>query len=364
MNQQRTSSTHSTGVYKVDWPRYNVAVCGMMFSIAFVIEIIVLYLIVNFVHKTIGRNQAGSTFFISLYISMFVISLFIQFLWSIDARKSYNVPQLIAVACLNLLSLLYGFLGINRTNLFKTCMDLLDINGSPINSTIFAWDKFEQKCGLNLDTNQININQIHRIVVDYYSELNIALILQYIVIVVLFPLCLLEGYLAYRCYFDLGWSLFKSQGANRRTSRMISRFHLFQLFLKVNMILFLGISAQFYFAQYFEMTFATGCVYLGMSGIVTLCASFMYYLLGVYSTKYGDYVLLYTFLAVSLLVWLVLSFLFYWIHQPINSAFEPIGLSVFIVIQFICNGVVLVFGVLMIVDFDDELVLTRKFLSS
>ena len=84
---------------------------------------------------------------------------------------------------------------------------------------------------------------------SYLLDVNTNLLIS--ITVVTFLTSIVNAYISRKSYQQYGWSVFETQGADLTKKRMLKRYYLFMVFLKINAYFFLGVVMQYVGILYF-----------------------------------------------------------------------------------------------------------------
>ena len=104
-----------------NWSRYNVLLCGLLFIIATILDIIVISHLVRFVGETFTRDRSGSAPIIVAYITIFVLALLFQLIMALDADRRKNTMQVAAIGIFNILCAGISVVQIYQVDRLRSC---------------------------------------------------------------------------------------------------------------------------------------------------------------------------------------------------------------------------------------------------
>ncbi|KAI8901018.1 hypothetical protein BC833DRAFT_579567 [Globomyces pollinis-pini] len=360
-NRWSGSTWNNNTSAKHNWPFYHILICGFMCFVIVILEMIVVLLTLKFLNGTFTNEQSGSAPIIITYFGLFICSMVFQFVWAIDANEHRNTFQIIAISIFNILSVFYSILQISQMWKLKFCSTMLTTIADKKN-TAEEFIDFQQQCYFNVNIKQDSLIKLSASIKEYIGILDIAKLLEYVIGALMIGACILECYVAYKCFLEYGWEVFRIAGASVAKKKMLQRYHLFLIFLKINIYLFFGVAAQFFFALYFDLKSNGDSkmdpMYLWMVGSIIVLVSILYYVVGYFAANRGNYILMMVFIFLVLCNSMALNFVFYWTYHSANfKHFQAtiIGLTSFAVLDYIMVIAIGILSVFLILDFDDGL---------
>lgn len=177
--------------------------------------------------------------------------------------------------------------------------------------------------------------------------------LQITIIMVLLLSIFLMLYISYQTYLELGWNLVREQGAEKCKRKMIQRYHMFILFLKLNSFFFLGLMAQYTISIYFASKTQENIKIV--SWIVTSFICIMvivYYIFGYLGAQRSSCKSMGIFIAIAACNFLGLVYILVEAHAIQSSKFRPtiIWLTSFVCVQIITNAITLYIALMLLID--------------
>lgn len=161
-----------------------------------------------------GGGGSSNTRNLPIYLIIFILSQVFQILLVLDALIAKNTIEIIGFVCFNFCCALYSVVQIYQLN---------DI-----------WSRF-------IETYKNYPDLIHR-KEGIFSSLRIYLIILSVVIS-LFEIVYI--WLALKLYHQFRWSIYKYTGADIAVQRIYRSYHIFLLFVKLDVFFFLGFALQF-----------------------------------------------------------------------------------------------------------------------
>jgi hypothetical protein len=171
------------------------------------------------------------------------------------------------------------------------------------------------------------LNQIADDIVDRLFLFDEIYRYQLAVAVLMFVGAILGFYFAYKSYIQHGWSVFLVQGADINKKRMLERYQLFMLFLKLNAYCFLGVMAQYFVASfYFRKDYnsaTSGQTELVVTGVIVIIVTGIYTALGYFGARKTSYIIMGIFLILLMINFLGLIVILYRVFISDRDEYRP-----------------------------------------
>ncbi|KAI8891810.1 hypothetical protein BC833DRAFT_613240 [Globomyces pollinis-pini] len=343
------------GTNQKNWGFYNVLLCGFVFIVLTTMEIIVINDVLGFINSTFQTQKSGSLPIIGCYFGLFIFALFFQLYGAIEANITRNTMQILAVACFNVYTLVYSLIQIHQVNHIASCArEFLNATfpNSPLFNTSRIFEIQNTTCLyviVNADKQVQGDKSLSQLALDIQANLpsieSHAKMVQYGIVTVMMIAAGIGLFLAYESYKQQGWAAYQSVGADVSKKYILRRYHLFILFLKVNLFFFLGLMAQYVFAiifytkgtQYDPESLSKYQIYI----VLIILVSVVYFLVGYNGAHKASLILLQTFLGFIIFNILGLCWALYSVYMDRNGEFRStiLWLIWFIVLQMITNTI-------------------------
>ncbi|KAI8901015.1 hypothetical protein BC833DRAFT_198890 [Globomyces pollinis-pini] len=345
---------------KKNWPLYNVLLSTTICIIVVSLEFLITLNTLSFINNTFGPEQSGSSPIIATYYGIFVFGLFFQLVGAIDAFYHKNTMQVVAVSIFNIFTSIYAFVQIYQVNILRNCsIEFQTIAASnPNNPSAFV--TLSEKCFFLLSTASNpprTITQISVMIGEYLYLFDIIFRIEYGILFLMVIGSIAGLWVSYKVYLSYGWTVFVVHGADISKKRMVERYHLFILLLKINGYFFLCLMVQVIMSAYFssksserienlkaKLTFLSMLLIFGV-----LC----YFYVGYYAARRSNRKLMMGFISINtinslfLLLVLIGSLTIY--RTIIAATF--IWLMSFVIIQLLTNMMTTVVGTWLLQDF-------------
>jgi hypothetical protein len=325
-----------------NWSRYNVLLCGIIFLLVLVLDILIINHLVRFVNETFTRDRSGSAQIIVSYITIFILALLFQLIMAFDADRRKNTMQVVAIAIFNVLCAGISVVQIVQVDRLKACtITFTEITQSSqteqlklegyfrLAETCFYSIARESADGKRLELTpgdktlaQIANDIASRIFVFqeiYHYQLTVA--------VSMFVGAIVGFYFAYKSYIQHGWSVFLVQGADLNKKKILERYQLFMLFLKLNAYCFLGVMAQYFVASfYFRKDYnsaTSGQTELIVTAVIVIITTAVYTAFGYYGARKSSYLIMGIFLILLMINFLGLIVILYRVFISDRDEYRP-----------------------------------------
>ncbi|KAJ8331478.1 hypothetical protein BDV3_000731 [Batrachochytrium dendrobatidis] len=356
--------------------------------------------LLGFTNTVFTATMSGFSPFIAVYQGLFIFALFFQLLGSLDAYLSRNSMQVIAVGAFQILTLIYSAAQIAQMHSFQQCIDTyrtIGLSGmNQLNMFAAIWDLEQDGCPFRTvnkvnstfyftigDSTSASPTNISTSINSNFSTITASLSLAYVVLVLMLIVTFV-GVLVSRKTIDIfGWAIFYSHGADIAKRELLTRYHLFNVLLKVNVYFSIGIVLQMlsalYFSQKVQITMASVPANVGhvaalatkqtliadqvnisrilfaIAGSIVLIVASLYYLFGYYGVRRGSKLLMGCFFVVMVFNASAVGFAFF--EAIFNELYHvvKIWLATFAVIHFALNIATVVSASLCIRDFESGL---------
>ncbi|KAJ3396794.1 hypothetical protein HDU92_001898 [Lobulomyces angularis] len=368
---------------KMEYAKLAIWISVLQLVIITTLEIVLSVNIFKFFQAAYSsQTHAGSQPIILVYFFMFIFAQIFQCILSWDAARNRNTMQVIATVIFNVCILGYSIAQYiqvdNLQHLLLKCEALFEENSINI---------INQSCAYFPDAEEIErmmLNDIYFTPIGnatYKAEINQILPrtipVRASIIGLIFFFNLIGGFIAWKTYQDYGWMIVRSQGADVQKKKILQRYHLYILSLKLNVYFFIGIAVQFALAGIYSTrqaeaesrisqdeiektanssgaqlptpnTISGALIPLGIvCGIIFL----IYYLTGYFGMKKGSFAIMSLFIFIT---FLDVAAMFAGLHQvfttnELNSARNSI--SIFAVVNIILNLGTFIVAVRCMMDF-------------
>ncbi|KAJ3306146.1 hypothetical protein HDV03_000380 [Kappamyces sp. JEL0829] len=326
---------------KTHWARLNVYLSTFIFVVVSTLEMVIVIMLINFINATFSREMSGSSSILAIYFGIFIAGLAFQLLGAIDANFEKNTMQIVAVGLFNFLGVAYAIVQIVQLRNFRNCV--VEVTTIVASSPLDSQEQYarlydlEHPCYFDIvepvsDQNRtlamVGTKTIPAIVASINREISVFNLFNPLLIVICVIMCLgatAGVYFAYMAYQQTGWHVFMLQGADIRKKKMIQRYHLFLLFLKLNAFFFLGLAGQYIVSTYLFEKFSDSqsLAKLIVSTTVALCLFVIYYVLGYFGTRRANYLLTGAFILMLMINFLGSAIVLWRIHFQSKEEFRP-----------------------------------------
>jgi hypothetical protein len=186
---------------------------------------------------------------------------------------------------------------------------------------------------------------------SYLLTVNTSLLIT--ITVVTFLTSIVNAYISRKSYQQYGWSVFETQGADLTKKRMLKRYHLFMVFLKINAYFFLGVVIQYVGILYFvgknraENQWFIPIIIMANAFVTTL-----YFLTGYLGARHTNYRLLGIYLGILITNFVALVVILYLVYVQDPSLYLPTRywLTFFVIFQMITVCISYTFAILLMLD--------------
>jgi hypothetical protein len=329
-----------SGASQRNWSFYNVMLCAILFVLAASLDLVIISNLVRFVNETFTRERSGSSPIVVAYIMIFLLGLLFQLIMAVDADRRKNTMQVVAIGIFNFLSAGISVVQIFQVDRLRTCStDFVDIVRSPepqpaklqaffdLSETCFYSIVRETSSGLEFTNGTKPLPQIANEIearLYYFSEIYRY---QLSVAVLMLTGAILGFYCAYKSFIQYGWSVFLVQGADINKKKMLERYQLFMLFLKLNAFCFLGVMAQYFAASfYFQKDYdsaTTAQTELIVTAVIVAVVTAIYMAMGYFGARRTSYIIMGIFLALLMINFLGLIVILYRVHISNRAEYRP-----------------------------------------
>jgi hypothetical protein len=314
--------------------------CAVVFVIATALDLVIISNLVRFVNETFTRERSGSSPIVVAYIMIFLLALLFQLIMAIDADRRKNTMQVVAIGIFNFICAGISVVQIFQVDRLKGCStNFVDIVRSPqpeavklqsfydLSETCFYSIVRETSTGLEFTNGTKPLPQIATEIqarLYYFDEIYRY---QLSVAVLMLIGAILGFYCAYKSFIQYGWSVFLVQGADINKKKMLERYQLFMLFLKLNAFCFLGVMAQYFAASfYFQKNYdsaTTAQTELIVTAAIVLVVTIIYTTMGYFGARKTSYIIMGIFLALLMINFLGLIVILYRVYISNRAEYRP-----------------------------------------
>ena len=185
---------------------------------------------------------------------------------------------------------------------------------------------FYTRCFLNID--QVLSNEARSSFVSnidresYLLGINSSILIA--VSVITFLTSIVNAFFCRKSFQQYGWSVFETQGADLRKRRMLQKYHLYMLFLKINGYFFLGVVMQYVGILYFVgKNRADNSWFIPIIIIANAFVTTIYLIIGYVGARHTNYKLLGSYLAVLLANFVALVVILYLVFVQDQELYRP-----------------------------------------
>ena len=176
---------------------------------------------------------------------------------------------------------------------------VVNLTDTTLRST--ALKDFYTRCFFSIDqvlTDDAKSSFVANIDREYYLlGVNYNILISIIVITALASI--VNAYFCRKSYQQYGWSVFETQGADLRKKRILQRYHLYMLFLKINGYFFLGVVMQYVGILYFVgKNRSDNQWFIPIIIIANVFVTTLYLVTGYFGARHTNYRLLGSYLAI------------------------------------------------------------------
>jgi hypothetical protein len=296
--------------------------------------------LVRFVGETFTRDRSGSAPIIVAYITIFVLALLFQLIMALDADRRKNTMQVAAIGIFNILCAGISVVQIYQVDRLRSCSGtFVDLVRAPIPEREKLDDFFQlsQTCfysivreagdRLEFVPSEKSLAQTANDIVERMHLFDEIYRFQLVLAVLMFVGAFIGFYFAYKSFIQYGWSVFAVQGADINKKKMLERYQLFMLFLKLNAYCFLGVMAQYFVASFYfkkEYNSATaGQTELIVTAAVVIVATVIYTALGYFGARKTSYIVMGIFLGLLMINFLALIVILYRVFISNREEYRP-----------------------------------------
>ncbi|KAI8901016.1 hypothetical protein BC833DRAFT_579558 [Globomyces pollinis-pini] len=342
-----------------NWGLYNVYLIGFLFVVLTILESLVILNVSDFIGETYESFKSGSLAIVCCYFGLFIFALFFQLYGAIEAITTQNTMQILAVSCFNIYSLVYSLIQITQLNRIVKCSeDFLNLDPKKtgqfnITEVLSIQRKacyFSIVDPIRQTVNNEDSKSLQQLAVDLRAALpkfsSNTMMIQNIIVVVMVVACFTGLFLAYQSYKQQGWAAYQSLGADLTKKHILRRYHLFILFLKINVFFFLGLLAQYMFVVYFytknkseerDERIYEHAIYL----FFFILSSLIAYILGYWGTQKANSGYLHFYRGLAMLNMIGLVYIITSVLMDNNATYKAteIWFGSFVALQFLSLGV-------------------------
>lgn len=181
--------------------------------------------ILSFFHLGFGNlENTGSQAITLVYFTLFILGQIVYLLLVLNSVYGRNTLQVLATTIFNLL--LFGYTIVQHTQILrlKRGLELCLGFAQPVNDVEFAQ--------LGLCTSFTATYQ------EAFDILDSTISIRASTIALMIVFNILGSFVAYKLFAELGWSIYKEQGADIKRRTILQRYHIFILLLKLNVYFF------------------------------------------------------------------------------------------------------------------------------
>ncbi|KAI9017742.1 hypothetical protein BC832DRAFT_45438 [Gaertneriomyces semiglobifer] len=395
-NLTRTITSHLAA--PKSWPKIAVGLACLQAIIISALEFALLAHVDNFFKNAYADSLASP--FVLVYFTLFVFAMLFQAVLTWEASRKMNAPQTLAVFFFNAASFAYAIIQTRQIRDLRECPEWwikhvrwADQEAATMRyydtyltmptckhlvpwgvnqrtaSSIPVWDAG------NLKNQTVNLldPSIPSLSVQHVDlalqHLDNSLPFQHAIIGLMCVMLIVSSWVAWKVYREYGWDIYKELGASIQKREMMRRYHLFILFLKLNIYFSIGIVAQM--ACAYAYSSKQRCVSLDGTSqdcsafhtdpfraeivlpalIVLALAAVTYYIIGWYAVRYANRKMMYGFLVVISTTIVAVVYAIVVAQTKTSFAMTRIWLTSFAGIQLVLNLVTVVVGVACLRDF-------------
>ena len=309
----------------LDWAKRALLISISQTLLLGAMEFVILRETLNAINLMFAE-KAGSAGFIIVYFVLFIIAQIFSTAMAADAWVAKNTMQVVAVALFNIFTCIYSVVQIFQLQKLKDYGSEYIFPNSGESSLILA-HKLEQSespqpgvfkldgppgnflqngQSYSVKNSVSNLEQGTQILQSGADAINSLLAIA----VVIAGLSILYGiigiFTSFKVYQEYGWSLLQKNGASLHKKKLLKRYHLFILFLKLNIFFFCGIIIQmigavYYYGKQAESNDLISAKRYVASACALMClVAVIYYTVGWFAVKRTSYALMILFLVLML----------------------------------------------------------------
>ncbi|RKO94834.1 hypothetical protein BDK51DRAFT_25616 [Blyttiomyces helicus] len=203
-------------------------------------EFFILANINSYLKEAFAENGSGP--FILVYFCLFVAAQIFQAVMTVDAAMHRNSMQVVATVIFNFMCVIYAVAQVEEINHVRDCSlnYLSEWATNNTNTTSTCPEPFVGNFSVAVGIIEDSLDYVYRVKSTEYAVIGVASVS-----------ALVGAALGWKLYQEYGWKIFEEVGASVRKKYVVRRYHLFILFLKLNIYFTMGIVAQMVCAYYY-----------------------------------------------------------------------------------------------------------------